>query len=64
MSIVGGFAGQAAVLIFVPTSYYLYMSEAENEWIVLSSTAVIAIVTALLDSACLSLAARFPTACQ
>eukprot|EP01134_Creolimax_fragrantissima_P005208 CFRG5208T1 len=62
--IVGGFLGQALVLIFVPSSYYLYLSESVNYWIVLGATATIAIITALLDSACLSLAARFPTKCQ
>jgi equilibrative nucleoside transporter 1/2/3 len=62
--IVGGFAGQMLVLIFVPTSYFFHASETMNEVLVLSATAFVAIVTAFLDSSVISLSAQYPLRVQ
>lgn len=62
--IVGGFIGQFAVLIFVPTSYFLHLSEGPNELLVLGSTVVVAVVTAFLDSAVIGLSSQYPLRVQ
>ena len=56
--IYGGFIGQLAVLFLVPTSYFFHLSENVNYWVVVSCTAIAAIVTALIDSCAISFAAQ------
>jgi equilibrative nucleoside transporter 1/2/3 len=62
--IVGGFVGQLFVLIFVPSSYFWYFSERNNEIAILGATATVAIVTAFLDSSVIALACQYPTRVQ
>jgi equilibrative nucleoside transporter 1/2/3 len=62
--IVGGFVGQLLVLIFVPTSYFLYLAEDANERLILLATAAVAIVTAFIDSSAIALIAQYPLRVQ
>lgn len=62
--IVGGFIGQLVVLVFVPTSYFLALSESHNLFVILAATATAAIVTAFIDSAVIALAAQYPLRVQ
>lgn len=62
--IVGGFVGQLLVLVFVPTSYFFYLSESYTEVAVLGATAVAAIVTAFIDSSVIALSSQYPLRVQ
>ncbi|KDO33699.1 hypothetical protein SPRG_01622 [Saprolegnia parasitica CBS 223.65] len=62
--VVGGFAGQLIVLVFVPASYHFLTTENANMWAVLGATAFAAIVTAFLDSCVISLANHYPMYAQ
>lgn len=59
-----GFIGQLLCLIAIPTSYFLHADVDANKIIVLSCTAILALVTAFLDSSLISLAGCFPHNCQ
>ncbi|ETV86292.1 hypothetical protein H257_02711 [Aphanomyces astaci] len=62
--IVGGFAGQLAVLVFVPAVYEYVSGESAHVWSILGATAFAAIVTAFLDSCVISLASKYPLHAQ
>ncbi|DAZ95633.1 TPA: hypothetical protein N0F65_002262 [Lagenidium giganteum] len=62
--IVGGFAGQLIVLVFVPTSYFFLSSESANAIAVLGGTAAVAIATALIDSSTIALVSQYPLRVQ
>lgn len=62
--IVGGFLGQFAVLVFVPSSYFFLTSENANAWAVLGGTAVVAIATAFIDSSTIALVSQYPLRVQ
>lgn len=59
-----GFIGQFIVLIIVPTSYFLYLSEDWNYVVVIGATFFAAAVTALIDSCAISLSCQYTKACQ
>lgn len=56
--IYGGFFGQLIVLIIVPTSWFLHLSERSNYAIIMGCTTVAAIVTAFIDSCAISFSAQ------
>ncbi|OQR92186.1 Equilibrative Nucleoside Transporter (ENT) Family [Achlya hypogyna] len=62
--VVGGFAGQLIVLVFVPASYHFLTTESANMMAVLGATAFAAVVTAFLDSCVISLASHYPMYAQ
>eukprot|EP01041_Mallomonas_annulata_P006159 gene6159-12470_t len=64
LRIVGGFIGQFFVLIMVPTSYFMNLSEEYNFYLIMSLTAFVAISTALIDSSAISFASRYPLEVQ
>jgi solute carrier family 29 (equilibrative nucleoside transporter), member 1/2/3 len=59
-----GFIGQFLVLFIVPTSYFFFLSEDGNYYIIIGATAFAAIVTALIDSCAISLSSQYPKSCQ
>eukprot|EP01038_Epipyxis_sp_PR26KG_P017324 gene17324-23915_t len=62
--IVGGFIGQVIVLLFVPSLYFFKLSETNNYILIMIATSFAAIVTALVDSCIISLAAQYPVKIQ
>ena len=48
--IIGGFVGQLVILLIIPGSYYLKLSEDGNYYIILFCTMFAAVVTAFIDS--------------
>lgn len=60
--IVGGFIGQLLILILVPSLTYMHLpSEAVHYQMVMFSTAIVAIFTALLDSVVIGFASLYPS---
>lgn len=62
--IVGGFIGQAVVLVLVPSLYFLHLSETTYYYAIMLATAFAAVVTALVDSVAIAFAAHYPTKVQ
>mmetsp|Transcript_19862 Transcript_19862/g.29845 ORF Transcript_19862/g.29845 Transcript_19862/m.29845 type:complete len:448 (+) Transcript_19862:119-1462(+) len=62
--IVWGFIGQLLVLLLVPSSYFLHLDETSNYFVILGSTALVAIITAFLDSAVIALSTQYPIQVQ
>jgi len=62
--IYGGFAGQLFVLILVPTTWFCHFSENVNFWIIIVSTTIAAVVTALIDSCAIAFSAQYPQSIQ
>ncbi|ETW07584.1 hypothetical protein H310_02066 [Aphanomyces invadans] len=62
--VVGGFAGQLVVLVFVPAVYSFVTGETAHIWSILGATGFAAIVTALLDSCVIALASKYPLHAQ
>jgi len=64
MRMYGGFLGQFVALMVVPSSYFLYLSEESNFYVVIGSTFFAAAVTACIDSCAISLSCQYPKSCQ
>eukprot|EP00547_Thalassionema_nitzschioides_P000026 CAMPEP_0194209080 /NCGR_PEP_ID=MMETSP0156-20130528/7331_1 /TAXON_ID=33649 /ORGANISM="Thalassionema nitzschioides, Strain L26-B" /LENGTH=280 /DNA_ID=CAMNT_0038936179 /DNA_START=52 /DNA_END=891 /DNA_ORIENTATION=- len=62
--IVLGFVGQLLVLVIVPSSYFLHLDEISNAICILGLTALVAIITAFLDSAVIALSTQYPLRVQ
>lgn len=56
--IYGGFLGQLAALLIVPSSWFFHFSEKVNFVIVMGSTLLAAVVTAFIDSCAISFSAQ------
>ncbi len=59
-----GLFGQFLILVLVPSSYFLYLTENQNYFLILISTAVVASFTALIDSCAIAFASHYPTRIQ
>lgn len=59
--IIGGFIGQLLVLVTVPTMYFFEKSEHDYYVVVMTTTAIAAMVTASVDSVAISFASQFPS---
>lgn len=62
--IVGGFIGQTAVLVLVPSLYFFHLSEYSYYIWIMIATSIAAVVTALVDSVAIGFAAHFPLKVQ
>lgn len=58
--LVGGFIGQFAVLIFVPSMYFFHLDERMNFIMLMIATSFVAIITAYIDSVIISFASQYP----
>lgn len=62
--IVGGFCGQMAVLVMVPTFYFLQLHESTHYLLVMGATCFAAFATAFVDSVAISFASQYPLRVQ
>lgn len=62
--VVGGFMGQFVALVAVPSLYFLHLDESTHFKMIMISTGVAAIATALVDSVAIGFAAQYPTKVQ
>jgi len=62
--LVGGFLGQFVILVIVPCSYFIHLTENYNYYFVMTATALMGVSTAFLDSAAIAFAARYPLRVQ
>lgn len=60
LRLVGGFIGQFAVLIFVPSIYFFHLDERMNFFFLMVATSFVAIITAYIDSVIISFASQYP----
>ncbi|CAM9227089.1 unnamed protein product [Ectocarpus fasciculatus] len=59
-----GFYGQLLVLIVLPTSWFIGLSEICNFWLVLGCTAFVAVATAFTASSAIALTSQYPPQVQ
>ena len=62
--IVVGFIGQLFVLLIVPSSYFLHLSEIWNYRLIMLCTGVAAAATALIDSCAIAFSSYYPSDVQ
>jgi solute carrier family 29 (equilibrative nucleoside transporter), member 1/2/3 len=62
--IYGGFFCQFLILLAIPTSYFLHLSEDESYWIIICATTFVSIATAFTASAAIAFTAQYPIEIQ
>ena len=62
--IVGGFLGQLSVLIFVPSIYFLHLTEHVHFVLIMVATVLASFATAFVDSVAISFASQYPVRIQ